>query len=69
MLLIFYLYYYVSPDDNDHLPDLVLAPKTEPKEPCVQTTPHSPIVINSDSSHCESPPAKKASSQLIIPES
>ena len=46
-----------------------MAPKSEPKKPNVQTTPDNPIVIDSDSSDCESPPAKKASSQLIIPES
>ena len=63
------MYYYISSDDDDHLPDLVLEPKSESKEPYVQTTPDNPIVIDSDSSDCESPPAKKASSQLIIPES
>ena len=63
------MYYYISPDDDDHLPDLVLEPKSEPKEPNVQTTPDNPIVIDSDSSDCESVPAKKASSQLIIPKS
>ena len=42
---------------------MVLEPKSEPKEPNVKTTPDNPIVIDSDSSDCESPPAKKASSQ------
>ena len=63
------MYYYLSPDDDDKLPDLVLEPKSEPKEPNLQTTPDNLIVIDSDSSDCESPPAKKASSSLIIPES
>ena len=63
------MYYYISPDDDDKLPDLVLEPKSEPKEPNLQTTPDNLIVIDSDSSDCESPPAKKASSSLIIPES
>ena len=63
------MYYYISPDDDDKLPNLVLEPKTEAKEPNLQTTPGNPIVIHSDSSDCESPPAKKASSSLIIPES
>ena len=51
------------------MPDLVLEPKSEPKEPILQTTPDNPIVINSDPSDCESPPAKKANSSLIQPES
>ena len=63
------MYYYISPDDDHHLPDLVLEHKSEPKEPNVQTTPDKPIVLDSDSSDCKSSPAKKASSQLIIPKS
>ena len=46
-----------------------MEPKSEPKEPNVQTTPDNVIMIDSDSSDCESPPAKKASPQLIIPKS
>ena len=46
-----------------------MEPKSEPKEPKVQTTPDNPGLIDSDSSDCESPPAKKASFQLIIPKS
>ena len=63
------MYYYISPDDDGKLPDLVLEPKSEPKEPILQTTPDNLIVIDSGSSDCESPPAKKANSSLIIPES
>ena len=63
------MYYYISPDDDNKLSDLVLEPKSEPKEPNLQTTPDNQIVIDSDSSDCESPPAKKANSALIIPES
>ena len=63
------MYHYISPDDDGLLPDLVLEPKSEPKEPNLQTTPDNPFVIDSDSSDCESPPVKKASSSLIIPES
>ena len=63
------MYYYISSDDDDKLPDLVLEPKSEPKEPNLQTTPDNLIVIDSDSSDCESPPAKNAISSLIIPES
>ena len=46
-----------------------MEPKSEPKEPNLQITPDNLIVIDSDSSDCESLPAKKASSSLIIPES
>ena len=44
----------------------ILEPKSEPKEPNVQTTPDNLIVIDSDSSDYESPPAKN---KLIIPKS
>ena len=56
------MYYYISPDDDEKLPDLVLEQKSEPKEPIFQTTPDNPIVIDSVSSDCDSPAAKKANS-------
>ena len=43
--------------------------KSEPKDPNLQTTPDNPIVIDSDSSDCESPPVKTSHSSLTIPES
>ena len=62
------MYYYIFPDDDDEkLPDLVLELKSEPKDPNLQTTPDNPIVIDSDSSDCESPPVKKSHSSLTIP--
>ena len=63
ILVIYYLYCYIFPDDDDDdkLPDLGLEPKSEPKDPDLQT-PDNPIVIDSDSSDCESPPAKKSHS-------
>ena len=48
---------------------IVLEPKSEPKEPNLQTTPDYLIVIDSDSDDCESPPVKKSHSALTIPES
>ena len=51
ILIIYYLYHYIFPDDDDDkLPDLVLEPKSEPKDPNLQTTPDNPIVIDSNSS-------------------